>query len=231
MSEALLQDRLAAIDRNISAGSTLHHNVRQPHIIPCPPSAADLVFPTSTGKIEHHVTMLHGLKTVMRAAGVVDRDGKPKYALHGFRHFFASWCINPQERGGRELPPKVVQHLLGHSSIVMTLDVYGHLFPHGNDRTELAEASAACWGDMSKILATCPDCGARRWEIAATTGKGLQVGRDVKRPDIITPEHHEERRQPRGCGDSSKCHRNNRRKSQQRYEHVHVLSRCVSAPR
>jgi len=49
--------------------------------------------------------------------------------------------------------------------------------------------------------------------IATTTGEGLQVGRDVKRPDIITPEHHEERRQPRGCGDSSKCHRNNRRKS------------------
>jgi integrase len=48
-----------------------------------------------------------------------------------------------KERGGRELPPKVVQHLLGHSSIVMTLDVYGHLFRDGGDRAELAEASAA----------------------------------------------------------------------------------------
>jgi integrase len=44
------------------------------------------------------------------------------------------------------LPPKVVQHLLGHSSIVMTLDVYGHLFRDGGDRTELAEASAALLG-------------------------------------------------------------------------------------
>jgi integrase len=69
---------------------------------------------------------------------VVDREtGRPKYALHAFRHFFASWCINPKERGGRELPPKVVQTLLGHSS----LDVYGHLFRDGGDRTELAEAS------------------------------------------------------------------------------------------
>jgi integrase len=109
----------------------------------CPISEAGLVFPSSTGKVEHHVTMLHGVETVMRAAGVVDRDGEPKYALHGFRHFFASWCINPKERGGRELPPKVVQHLLGHSSIVMTLDTYSHLFPHGDDRTELAEASSA----------------------------------------------------------------------------------------
>ena len=75
----------------------------------------------------------------MCAAGVVENDGKPKYALHAFRHFFASWCINPKELW--ELPPKVVQTLLGHSSIVMTLDVYGHLFRDGGDRTELAEAS------------------------------------------------------------------------------------------
>ena len=110
----------------------------------CPISAAGLVFPTSTGEIEHHSTMLGVLESVMRDAGVVNRaTGKPKYAMHAFRHFFASWCINPKERGGRELPPKVVQHLLGHSSIVMTLDVYGHLFRDGGDRTELAEASAA----------------------------------------------------------------------------------------
>ena len=36
-------------------------------------------------------------------------------------------------RGGRELPPKLVQTLLGHSSIVMTLDLYGHLFRDGGD--------------------------------------------------------------------------------------------------
>ena len=38
------------------------------------------------------------------------------------------------------MTPKVVQHLLGHSSIVITLDVYGHLFPAGDDRAELAAA-------------------------------------------------------------------------------------------
>jgi len=70
----------------------------------------------------------------------------PKYALHAFRHFFASWCINPKERGGRELPVKVVQQLLGHSSIVMTLDRYGHLFPRGDDRGELAAAAKRLLG-------------------------------------------------------------------------------------
>ena len=102
-----------------------------------------LVFSTSTGQIEHHSNMLRSLAPVMKAAGVVNGKGGSKYALHAFRHFFASWCINPKNRGGRELPAKVVQQLLGHSSIVMTLDVYGHLFPKGDDRAELAAASSA----------------------------------------------------------------------------------------
>jgi integrase len=107
----------------------------------CPKGELDLVFPTGTGRVERHTSIWRSLKPIMVAAGVVSRAGKPKYALHAFRHFFASWCINPKERGGRELPAKVVQHLLGHSSIVMTLDVYGHLFPRGDDRAELARAS------------------------------------------------------------------------------------------
>jgi integrase len=94
----------------------------------CPKSELDLVFPTRTGAIDTHKNMLRGLEGVMRAAGVVGKDGKPKYALHAFRHYFASWCISPRERGGRELSAKVVQDWLGHSTIAMTLDVYGHLF-------------------------------------------------------------------------------------------------------
>jgi len=67
---------------------------------------------------------------------VGDRAGEPKYALHAFRHFFASWCINPKDRNGRELPAKVVQEWLGHPSIKMTLDIYGHLFPRSSDSAE-----------------------------------------------------------------------------------------------
>jgi integrase len=109
----------------------------------CPQGAAGLVFPTRTGRVEHHSNMLRGLEPIMSAARVVDQGGEPKYALHAFRHFFASWCINPKERGGRELPPKVAQELLGHSSIVMTLDIYGHLFPKEGGKTELADATRA----------------------------------------------------------------------------------------
>jgi integrase len=99
----------------------------------------DPVFPTSTGKIEHHKNMLRSLGPVMKEARLM-KGSKPKYGLHALRHFFASWCINPEERGGRQLPAKVAQQWLGHSSIVMTLDIYGHLFPTGSDRTELNSA-------------------------------------------------------------------------------------------
>ena len=81
----------------------------------------------------------------MKAAHVVDRNGNPKYGLHAMRHFYASWCINRKADGGRELPPKNVQQLLGHSSIVITLDTYGHLFPTNNDRAELTAAEAVLW--------------------------------------------------------------------------------------
>jgi integrase len=109
----------------------------------CPKGEVDLVFPTAQGKVEHHKTIARSLAPVMLVAGVVTRAGKPKYGLHAFRHFFASWCINRKADGGRELPAKVVQSLLGHSSIVMTLDRYGHLFPRGDDRAELAAAASA----------------------------------------------------------------------------------------
>jgi integrase len=113
--------------------------------IACPKNDLDLVFPTKTGAIEHHKNMIRSLAPVMKAAHVLKND-KPKYALHAFRHFFASWCINPADRGGRELPAKVVQTLLGHSSIMMTLDVYGHLFRDKTDKAELAASEKALFG-------------------------------------------------------------------------------------
>jgi integrase len=118
----------------------------------CPKGELDLVFPNGNGNVEDHLNILRrGLIPTLIAAGVSvetgtkDEDGKPtleaKYSgLHALRHFFASWCINREEDGGRGLPPKTVQHLLGHSSITMTMDVYGHLFPTADDREALAAA-------------------------------------------------------------------------------------------
>jgi len=110
----------------------------------CPKGELDLVFPNGAGNIEALTNIItRMLGPVQIAAGVIDSKGKPKYpGVHALRHFFASWCINRKVDGGRELPMKNVQELLGHSSIVMTSDVYGHLFPSGDDSAELAAAES-----------------------------------------------------------------------------------------
>jgi integrase len=107
----------------------------------CPKSELGLVFPTGSGSVHYLVNIVkRGLIPAQIAAGVV-KGGKAKYSgLHALRHFYASWCINRVEDGGLGLPIKVVQHRLGHASITMTSDIYGHLFPSGDDGKELAAA-------------------------------------------------------------------------------------------
>jgi integrase len=110
----------------------------------CPKSDGDFVFPNGAGKVESLANIINrGLIPAGIAAGVVD-DGKAKYTgLHAMRHFYASWCINRPADGGLGLPPKIVQERLGHSSITMTYDRYGHLFPRGDDAEELDAAEQA----------------------------------------------------------------------------------------
>jgi integrase len=111
------------------------------------------VFPNRAGNVEsHNSIVMRGLWPAQVAAGVtvstVDGEGKTvaraKYSgLHALRHFYASWCINRRVDGGLELPPKDVQYRLGHSSIGMTMDVYGHLFPKADSRAEMEAAERA----------------------------------------------------------------------------------------
>jgi integrase len=110
-------------------------------------SPHELVFATRNGRVDRLSNISRVFVSVVQAAGLLDAAGKPKYSgLHALRHFYASWCINPIERGGRGLAPKVVQEQLGHASIVMTMDTYGHLFPRGDDAKELAAAELALLG-------------------------------------------------------------------------------------
>jgi integrase len=110
-------------------------------------TSTGLVFPTRTGKVSDHSNLLRRVfGPAQVAAGVVTAGGKPKYSFHALRHFYASWCINRRVDGGLELPLKVVQARLGHASIQMTADRYGHLFPSGDDGAELAAAEKAFLG-------------------------------------------------------------------------------------
>ncbi|GLQ05873.1 hypothetical protein GCM10007924_10940 [Sneathiella chinensis] len=58
-----------------------------------------------------------------------------KYNFHALRHFHASMLI------ASGATPKEVQVEMGHSSIQVTFDVYGHLFPE-NDAERTARAAA-----------------------------------------------------------------------------------------
>ena len=130
------------------------HDIGEPH------KPEHYVFPNQSGEVEHYSSLVRALQSAIIEAGLTalatDKDGKPlmdesgnpvvaaKYSgPHALRHFYASWCINSRQDGGLELPPKVVQARLGHASIVMTLDTYGHLFPRADDGAELAAAEKA----------------------------------------------------------------------------------------
>jgi integrase len=123
-------------------------NALKEHRLARPKGNLDLVFPNREGRVEDYTNLIRrGFKPALVAAGVVDKRGQAKYpGLHSLRHFYASWCINRRVDGGLELPLKVVQSRLGHASIQMTADRYGHLFPRGDDGAELAAAEKAFLG-------------------------------------------------------------------------------------
>ena len=90
----------------------------------CPPGEKGLVFPNDEGEVESlSVIRRQGLGKAQVAAGIANNARHPKYALHALRHAAASLFI---EEG---FSPKRVQALMGHLTIQMTFDVYGHLFP------------------------------------------------------------------------------------------------------
>ncbi len=109
----------------------------------CPKGDLDLVFPNGAGKVDALSNIRErGFDPIQIAAGVtsrapvLDAAGKPvinnagepvmrevgRYGLHALRHACASLWIE----GGKN--PKAIQTLMGHSTIQMTYDVYGHLF-------------------------------------------------------------------------------------------------------
>jgi integrase len=119
------------------------------------------LFPTSTGTIQTLANLHHRMwMPLLTKAGLVDwepvteADGAPvldkdgrhvlrpvgRYSVNCLRHFHASWLID------QGWLPKKVQKRMGHSSIVVTYDKYGHLFDRReNDTAAIARLEQSLW--------------------------------------------------------------------------------------
>jgi integrase len=107
-----------------------------------------LVFPNGEGKPESHANIINrGFDPIQVKAGVCEPKRLPdgerimeaKYSMHALRHYFASWAIDEL---GYSQNAKRLQTLLGHASIQMTFDVYGHLLNNlEDDHARFARAS------------------------------------------------------------------------------------------
>ncbi|MEX1134120.1 MAG: tyrosine-type recombinase/integrase [Acidimicrobiia bacterium] len=85
----------------------------------------------------------------------------PPCRVHDHRHTHASWLIAAGEH------PKAIQTRLGHSSIQVTMDRYGHLMEGLDDRTaDRLDSIAESWSGPGAAQ----DAGERP---SARTGKHL----------------------------------------------------------
>lgn len=95
----------------------------------CPPSKHNLVFPNWSGNVEFLSNLnRRGWKPLLEDLKLVDKKGKGKYPPKSLRHARASLEI---ENGAN---PKEIKRLMGHSTIKVTFDIYGHLFEAHDDR-------------------------------------------------------------------------------------------------
>jgi integrase len=84
----------------------------------------DLVFANRVGKPMNHGNLYYReYKPLLQKAGLGDEG----FTFHSLRHTFATELFNQRKR------PKIIQSLLGHSSITQTMDTYSHLLDDVDD--------------------------------------------------------------------------------------------------
>ena len=93
----------------------------------------DLVFSTELGHPIEPRNFIRKFQQLLKISGL------EKTNIHSLRHTYATRLLELNEH------PKVVQELLGHSTIAITLDIYSHVFP------EIKKAAADKINDLFKI--------------------------------------------------------------------------------
>ena len=98
------------------------------------PRASEWVFCTRTGRpVSVHNVHNRSWKPLLRKAGL-----PPETRFHDLRHTCATLLLT------KGVHPKIVQEMLGHSSISITLDTYSHVMP--NMQGEAARAMHSIFG-------------------------------------------------------------------------------------
>ena len=94
------------------------------------PSSSTLLFDRGDGKPQDPTNLSKDIWTrLLRAAGI-----RESVRIHDLRHTFCSMLL------AQGASPKYIQSQLGHSSIMVTMDRYGHLMPETNQKeTELLD--------------------------------------------------------------------------------------------
>lgn len=85
----------------------------------CPPNKLNLLFPSpKTNGLLYPNSVFTQFKKTIEGAGV------PPISMHGLRHTFATTLL------ANNVNPKIVQEMLGHSTITTTMDTYSHVLPN-----------------------------------------------------------------------------------------------------
>ena len=88
------------------------------------PSSSTLLFDRGDGKPQDPTNLSKDVWTrLLRAAGI-----RESVRIHDLRHTFCSMLL------AQGASPKYIQSQLGHSSIMVTMDRYGHLMPETNQK-------------------------------------------------------------------------------------------------
>jgi integrase len=97
----------------------------------CPGDADGLIFASETGEpLDRRAVTKQEFKPLLR------RVGLPEIRFHDLRHTCATLLLT------RNVNPKIVSEMLGHSSIAITLDTYSHVLPNMRDQAAAAMEEA-----------------------------------------------------------------------------------------
>jgi integrase len=106
--------------RSIDLGPSVISELRKWQLA-CPPNELALIFPNEAGR------PMDCLKLVKRHFyPALRRAGLRRIRFHDLRHTYAALLIDQGEH------PKYIQRQMGHSSIKVTMDTYGHLMEETN---------------------------------------------------------------------------------------------------